>query len=128
MYILLKPYPMDYVDGALLVDPQKMMNDTFKGAGGFIGLMVGSFIERHYIKYTIPRSSATLPVTVCIGTALVFIWRQYLEAITFQIWFGKHWGNFISAFILVGLAVTVYPVFIMKTAKKAEQDTSVSVA
>ena len=26
VYIMLKPYPMDYVDGELLVDPQKMMN------------------------------------------------------------------------------------------------------
>jgi hypothetical protein len=110
---------MDYVDGALLVDPQKMMNDTFTGAGGFIGLMIGSYAERHYIRYNIPKGSETLPVTVCVGTAIVYIWRQYLNAITFQVWFGKHWGNFISAFLLVGLALTVYPVMIMKAAKKA---------
>ena len=48
IYIQLKSYPMDYVDGALLVDPQKMMNDSFTAAGGFIGLMIGSYIERHY--------------------------------------------------------------------------------
>ena len=119
VYILLKSYPMDYVDGALLVDPQKMMNDTFTGAGGFIGLMIGSYAERHYIRYNIPKGSETLPVTVCVGTAIVYIWRQYLNAITFQVWFGKHWGNFISAFLLVGLALTVYPVMIMKAAKKA---------
>ena len=28
-YITFKPYPMDYVDGKLLVDPQKMMNDGY---------------------------------------------------------------------------------------------------
>jgi membrane-associated phospholipid phosphatase len=30
IYILVKPYPMDYVDGKLLVDPQSMMNDIVR--------------------------------------------------------------------------------------------------
>ena len=41
VYILLKSYPMDYVDGALLVDPQKMMNDTFTGAARSMTLSFG---------------------------------------------------------------------------------------
>ncbi|MBQ9606446.1 MAG: phosphatidic acid phosphatase, partial [Lachnospiraceae bacterium] len=50
VYILIKPYPMDYVDGQLLVDPQKMMNDTFKACGSFLGLLLGSYLDRHYLK------------------------------------------------------------------------------
>ncbi len=119
VYIRLKSYPMDYADGVLLVDPQKMMNDTFTGAGGFIGLMTGSFIERHYVKYEIPKGSETLPVTVCVGTAVLYIWRQYLTAITFNVWFGDHWGRFISAFTYIALAVAVYPLIIMKTAEQS---------
>ena len=126
VYIQLKSYPMDYVDGELLVDPQKMMNDTFTGAGGFIGLMISSYIERHYIKYTIPKGSEKLPVMTCVGTAVVFIWREYLTEITFQVWFGEHWGNFISAFLLIGLAVTVYPLIIMKSVGNASNKTAVS--
>ena len=118
VYIQLKPYPMDYVDGALLVDPQRMMNDSFTAAGGFIGFMIGSFIERHYIRYTIPKGSHTLPMMTFVGTAAVFIWRTYLTSITFQVWFGDHWGRFISAFLMVGLAITVFPLLIMKSAKQ----------
>ena len=82
VYIQLKPYPMDCVDGALLVDPKKMMNDSFTSAGRFIGLLIGSYIERHYIRYTIPKDSQALPVMTCVGTALVFIRREYLISIT----------------------------------------------
>ena len=42
LYISFKPYPMDYVDGQLLVDPQKMMNDSFKACGGFLGFLTGA--------------------------------------------------------------------------------------
>ncbi len=53
LYITLKPYPMDYVDGKLLVDPQKMMNDSFKACGGFSGLLIGSYIESVIAAYLI---------------------------------------------------------------------------
>ena len=83
-------------------------------------------IERHYIKYTIPKGSEKLPVMTSVGTAVVFIWRQYLTKITFQVWFGEHWGNFISAFLLIGLTVTVYPLIIMKSVENASNKTAVS--
>ena len=107
---------MDYVDGVLLVDPQKMMKDTFGGAGGVIGLMIGSYIERHYIKYSIPTGSASLPVMACIGTAIIFIWEQYLYDITFKIWFGANWGEFLSILLIMIFAVVIYPICITKSA------------
>ena len=69
LYITLKPYPMDYVDGKLLVDPQKMMNDSFKACGGFSGLLIGSYIERHFIRYEIPQGSSSLPILSCHESA-----------------------------------------------------------
>ena len=63
IFVMFKPYPMDYdANGNLLVDPQRMMNDTFKACGGFIGLMIGSYIERHFIRYEVPAGAAALPV------------------------------------------------------------------
>ena len=64
-YIQLKHYPLDYTsDGTLLVDPQKMMNDCFKACGAFLGLMVGSYVDRHYIHYEIPFGAKRLSVLV----------------------------------------------------------------
>ena len=114
VYIKIKPYPLDIVNGNLLVDPQKMMPDTFKAAGGFIGFIIGSYIERHYIKYEIPFGSKELPLLTCVGSALVYIWINLLTPIAFKVWFGNQWGNFISFIIMVILVMTVYPWFIMK--------------
>lgn len=37
---------MDYVDGKLLVDPQKMMKDAFGNLGLFMALCIGRHIEK----------------------------------------------------------------------------------
>ncbi len=41
LFFINKPYLMDYVDGALLVDPVKMMKDGFMAAGLFVGFLLG---------------------------------------------------------------------------------------
>ena len=114
IYIIFKPYPMDYVDGALLVDPQKMMNDTFKGCGGFLGFLVGAYIDRKYLHYEIPVGAANLPLLTGVGLGIIFSWKEYIEGATLILIFGSHWGNFISRFIMVMFAMVIWPVAIRK--------------
>ncbi len=116
IYITQKPYPMDYVDGVLLVDPGKMMNDSFKACGAFLGLIAGSYVERHYIHYEVPVGSKNLPILGFTGFALAFVWKEYLAPVTLVTDLGGHWGNLISRFILWIFAVAVWPVFIRKWA------------
>ena len=127
LYVQLKSYPMDYVDGALLVDPENMKKDIFGGVGGLIGLLAGSWIERHYVKYRIPKGSEVLPVMACAGVAAVYIWEEFLKSITFRVWFGMNWGSLVSSLLLMILAVGVYPIVIMKAAERAEQRRLVAV-
>ena len=116
LYITLKPYPMDYVNGALLVDPQVMMNDSFKAAGGLTGFLLGSYIERHYIHYEIPEASKRLPLLTWIGFAIIFSWKTYFAPATVVAAFGGHWGNFLTRFILFLFALVAWPVVIKKNA------------
>lgn len=117
-YIQLKPYPMDYdASGALLVDPQKMMNDSFKACGAFSGFLVGSYIERHYIHYEIPVGSKNLPMLVCVGAAIAFAWKELFAPATIVAAFGGHWGNFIARCIMMLFAVCVWPLVIRKEAE-----------
>ncbi len=118
IYIKVKPYPMDYVDGKLLVDPQKMMNDTFKACGAFMGLMIGSFIDRHYLKYEIPVGSPQLPMVTFVGAAILFGWKEYFAPATIVAAFGGHWGNFIARCLMVFFAVAIWPIVITKTCGK----------
>ena len=116
IYITQKQYPMDYVDGKLLVDPQKMMNDTFKGCGQLLGLIVGSFIERHYIHYEIPTDAKNLPILGFVGIMLAYGWQNFFGPATVVAAFGSHWGNMVSYFILWVCVVAVWPLVIRKFA------------
>ena len=113
-YITLKPYPTDYVGGELLVDPQKMMNDSFKACGAFLGFLIGSYIDRHYLKYEIPEGSAALPILTCIGAAILFAWKELFAPATIVAAFGGHWGNLTARFIMVLFAICVWPLVIRK--------------
>ena len=117
IYITKKPYPMEYVDGVLLVDPNKMMNDSFKACGAFLGFLTGSFIERHYIHYEIPTGSKNLPILGFVGFLIAFAWKEYFAPATFVAALGGHWGNLVSRFILWFFVVAVWPVFIRKWAE-----------
>ena len=116
-YIMLKPYPMDYVDGKLLVDPQKMMNDTFKACGAFTGFLIGSYIDRHYLHYEIPVGSPELPILTCTGAAIMFAWKEFFAPATIVAAFGDHWGNMIARGIMVLFAMCIWPVVIKKIAR-----------
>ena len=118
-YIQLKHYPLDYTsDGTLLVDPQKMMNDCFKACGSFLGLMVGSYVDRHYIHYEIPFGSKNLPVLVCVGAAITMAWKDLFAPATIVLAFGGHWGNFIARFLMLIFAMVVWPLVIRKECKQ----------
>lgn len=118
IYITQKPYPMDYVDGELLVNPQKMMNDSFKACGAFTGFLAGSFIERHYIKYEIPTGSKNLPVLAFVGFLITFSWKEYIAPATVGAALGGHWGNFVARCILWFFVVAIWPVVIRKECQK----------
>lgn len=52
VYVTVKPYPMDYADGKLLVDPTAMTVDCYKAGGVFTGFVVGWFMERRLVAFT----------------------------------------------------------------------------
>ena len=116
-YIMLKPYPMDYVDGKLLVDPQNMMNDTFKSCGAFLGILIGSYIDRHYLHYEIPVGAPELPILTCAGAALMFSWKEFFAPATIVAAFGGHWGNLIARGIMLLFALCIWPVVIQKVCR-----------
>lgn len=117
IYIIVKPYPMDYVDGALLVDPGKMMNDTFKACGAFAGFLAGSYVERHYIHYEIPEGAKNLPILGFVGFLIAFAWKEFFAPATIVLALGGHWGNFIGRGIMWFFVIAIWPVVIKKYAE-----------
>ena len=120
-YITLKSYPMDYADGKLLVDPQKMMNDTFKACGAFTGFLLGSYIDRHYLHYEIPVGTKELPMMTVAGAAIMFAWKELFAPATIVAAFGTHWGNMIAHFIMVLFAMWIWPIAINRECGRAHE-------
>lgn len=51
-YYKLKPYPLLYLeDGSLLVDPKKMVGDSFQGIGLIFGYAIGHYFERRIFDF-----------------------------------------------------------------------------
>lgn len=115
LYITLKPYPMDYgEDGKILVDPKFMMNDSFKACGAALGLLTGSFVERHCIHFRVPKESKLLPLLAGIGLGFLYGWKYYFAGATVIPLLGKHWGNLAARFLLVFFAVALWPMVIRR--------------
>ncbi len=122
-YIYLKDYPMDYVNGKLLVDPVKMTVDGFKDPGRFFGVVIGWFIERRFIRFD-TKGTPYQKTMRCLVGALLFIayWNIVMEPL------GKFIGIGVVHFFLQASApilfMTVYPLAfkcIEKRSKKSEK-------
>lgn len=74
VYLTVKPYPMDYVDGELLVDPMDMLESCYKSAGALIGTVVGLFVEKVYIRfYTGKISIGETLMRLVVGAVLALV-------------------------------------------------------
>ena len=110
-YITFKPYPMDYVDGKLLVDPQKMMNDGYGDTARLIALCAARFVERKWINFRATGLNVKGLIISAVG--LVGLWA----IITFlgkplDAALGSHWGHFVNNFVTVFYIVALYPLII----------------
>ena len=110
-YITFKPYPMTYVDGKLLVDPQRMMNDGYGDICQFIVFPIARFIERKWVRFK-PAGFTGKGIIVCL-LGLIPMWAMInflcppLDAAL-----GSHWGHFMYQFIFVMFYVTLWPAVI----------------
>ena len=116
-YIYFKPYPMDYVNGVLLVDPKKMAADSILSPGAFLGIITGWFIERRLVRFEIPGTADKKVFCALLG-ALLFMF-YYTSVISFV---GKQLDIALVNFLLQisgpVLFMTVYPLIFTTLQKK----------
>ena len=104
----LKSYPMDYVDGALLVDPLVMMEDGFMAAGMVFGFYPGWLIERRWLRFSTSRRTAAqyaLAAAALVPMLLIYkLLPRLLAALT-----GPLWAEFISCAFLAFYVMALFP-------------------
>ena len=117
VYITVKSYPMDYVDGKLLVDPQKMMKDGYGDIGRLFALCLGRFIEKTWIKFE-PTCSKRNVAAGLVG-AVITCWLIQVLSAPMCALLGQHWGCFVDKAIIILFIMAIWPA-VMKAALKAE--------
>ena len=110
-YITFKPYPMDYVNGQLLVDPQKMMNDGYGDIALIISFCVARFAEHKWIQFEatgLKGKGLALSIAALIP---LFLMIKYLKA-PLDAALGSHWGHFTHTFVVVIYCIFLIPAII----------------
>ena len=115
-YITFKPYPMTYVDGKLLVDPQKMMNDGYGDIAFLIAFCIGRFIERRWIRFE-PTGINTKGIILCGIGMIIFVLLDGNIGGPLDAMLGSHWGHFARRMITVLYYTALYPLIISLTMK-----------
>ena len=67
-YALNRPYPMDYANGELIVDPIDMMKDAMLCIGVFFGMFTGTALEVKYLNFQTDGSRKEKILRFVIGS------------------------------------------------------------
>ncbi|MBR5091541.1 MAG: phosphatase PAP2 family protein [Ruminiclostridium sp.] len=122
-YITLKPYPMDIVDGEILVDPRKMMTDGYGDIGMMIAFCVGRFVEKTWIKYEPVLTKKTLAAGVT-GVVLTFFLIETIKSPLREL-LGQHWGSLAANSVIMIFIVALWPAVMKAVTRSEKTDTDV---
>ena len=111
IYTATKGYPMDYVDGVLLVDPSSMIVNTFEGNGTFLGAIAGWFVESRFVKFT-PAGSSRQSILLAIGGIVVVALVFACVPLVLKPLFGAVVSGFMKYFLMLFIGIAVWPAII----------------
>lgn len=117
VYANVKSYPMDYVDGKLLVDPAVMAQNGLGAAGNFLGFAVGLYLEQKYVQFSTDVSKQT-KISRFIFGALVFIFLFYVVQGLLSTFMAAGFAKAISGFFQFFWIMYLYPCLFQKYEKK----------
>ena len=114
VYISLKSYPMDYAaDGKLLVDPAKMMKDGYKDAGRLLGVTLGLFLEKRFVKFSMDVSLQKKVARCAVGVLLIIFYEKAFMPIISDL-VSLSWIGMVLTFAELILFIVIYPLCFSK--------------
>ena len=117
VYVRAKSYPMDYVDGKLIVDPAKMVRHAYTGVGSLAGVLLGMFLDRTCIHHKETGFSVAGVVLSLIGLAICYFGNPVLRNVNSSL-FGSNWGRFANQFVIMMFILVVWPLVLKVCARK----------
>lgn len=117
VYIMVKPYPMTYVDGALLVDPVKMRYDGLQDISALIMVMAAVYVDKKWIQYQPVEMKGPQIVIVIAGGAGLYWVITYLKAICIEA-AGPEPGRVLYSFLSIFYIMVLVPFVLKMSASK----------
>lgn len=112
IYTVLKSYPVDILNGKILVDPTRMKVDSYPKTALTIGFFTGWLLDKRFIKYNEKSGSIiTKTIIFLIGAvAICFMMRESIPFISSNIPTAL---DVFARFVTIGLFITgIYPAII----------------
>lgn len=112
IYTALKSYPVDILNGKILVDPTRMKVDSYPKTALTIGFFTGWLLDKRFIKYNEKSGSIiTKTIIFLIGAvAICFMMRESIPFISSNIPTAL---DVFARFVTIGLFITgIYPAII----------------
>ncbi len=112
IYTELKQYPIDYLNGQILVDPAKMRYESFPKAGFAMGAFLGWLLERRFLNFEAPKCKLLgKTLFFVIGGIILYFLQEYLTTIFLQ-YMPVAIGRFSSCFLISIYITAIYPMVI----------------
>ena len=104
---------MDYIDGKLLVDPEHMKVYTFPKVGLYLGIFIGWFCSRRFLKFDGSIGSAKEKLIRYIIGAVILAFISSKMTGMFEGISAKKYAMFYSSFISAIFVTLIYPAIII---------------
>lgn len=109
LYFLYKNYPINYdAAGNILVDPEKMMKDGFFAIGMWSGFIIGWFIEKYYVNFSMEKPVWVLILRGIIGVVTSYYLMVFISNFTRDV-MDPCWCNLTIWFIMMFYVTAIYP-------------------
>ena len=113
-YIKLKSYPIDYLDGKILVKPESMLPGSTSDISRIFGLVVGRYVEKRWVKFTPDwswwKGLILCAVGLCIYSFIIYTVKGYLIK-TLGVFPGRIAFGFVDMFYVVAVWPAVMKLF-----------------
>lgn len=125
IYISLKSYPVDYVDGQILVDPKRMVLDGYGNFVSLISFCIARFIEKTWVRYE-PKFTKKSIAAGLLGAVILYFLMETVYVPANAI-LGDRFGSCGAYAVNIFFIVTIWPA-VMKALQKTEERTAEGVS
>ncbi len=108
LYFHFKSYPMEYIDGVLIVDPAEMRADGYMAAGAALGFLCGALVEFRWVRFETDGTVLRRVIRVILGVPFPLVLLLFIKPFVYSR-IGEVNGHLIIYGVLAFYIIALYP-------------------